>query len=257
MPKDRTNDVKVEIRRPRVPGHVGLFTSLSILVLAFFILLNAFSTADEERRKEAIDSIQFQFLGIFEKTMKVFEVFDNSAQKAQIALDRRNAPGDDLLFILMSDYYDEYKSLAKYVNSYGMGGKLGLVVTSRGVVITVPENLGFAPASSELSDVGRGFLERLTRILRPFRNEILIEGHTDENLPPGSQFESNWDLSQARALSVLLYMRQAGIQKERLSAAGCGQFRPIADNTTPENQALNRRVEIIVKHPDLKNRGIE
>jgi chemotaxis protein MotB len=221
-------------------------------VLAFFILLNAYSTYDEIRTKQAIESINTQFLGIYEKTRALFKMFEDQQQDVQVAEGSQTFPGDDLLFRIIQDHYDEYQALGKYVSEYGMGGRVGIMVTTRGLVITVSNDLTFDSGSSVLTPAGQGFLDRLIPILVPFRNDVLIEGHTDAAVPATAGYRSNWELSQARAFAVLRYLNQGGIDIERLSAAGCGQFRPIADNSTPENRALNRRVDIIIKHPNLQ-----
>jgi len=73
-----------------------------------------------------------------------------------------------------------------------------------------------------------------------------VEGHTD-NLPIHTkEFPSNWELSTARAISVIRYLEEKGINKERLSALGYGEYRPLVSNNTPENRAINRRVGIII-----------
>jgi len=74
-----------------------------------------------------------------------------------------------------------------------------------------------------------------------------VEGHTD-NLPIHTErFHSNWELSAARAISVIKYLHQNGIPQERLSALGYGEYRPVAPNDTPEHRSLNRRIEILIK----------
>ena len=253
--QQQNDQVKIVIERPRLPGHVGLFTSLSILLLAFFILLSAFSSFDDEKTKKAITSIEFQFRGIFEKTQRMFELFDKGSETMRVSEGPKKTPGDDLLFELMRSYYDDYRKLGEYVTDYGLGGNLGIIVTPEGLVITVGEEITFDAGSAELTDLGKGFLDRLVTIVGPFRNDISIVGHTDASIPENRSFLSNWDLSQARAIAVMRYMTANGVDINRLSASGAGQYRPLVENNTPENQARNRRVEIIIKHPHLRKEG--
>ncbi|MDK2959817.1 MAG: chemotaxis protein MotB, partial [Bacillota bacterium] len=79
-----------------------------------------------------------------------------------------------------------------------------------------------------------------------------VEGHTD-NLPINTyRFPSNWELSTARATTVVRYLAEKhGIPPDRLSAAGYGEWRPVAPNDTPEHRAQNRRVDIVVLRTDL------
>jgi chemotaxis protein MotB len=88
-------------------------------------------------------------------------------------------------------------------------------------------------------------LGQLVKALKELPNPIQIEGHTD-NSPLGKHgaFASNWELSAARAFSVLRFFEANGMPSSRLSAIGYGEFRPIAPNTTAEGRGLNRRIEI-------------
>ncbi len=87
-------------------------------------------------------------------------------------------------------------------------------------------------------------LDEVAALLKNMPNEVIVEGHTD-NLPvSGGTYQSNWELSIARALSVIEYFVSKGLSPERFIAAGYGEYHPIYPNDTPENRALNRRIEI-------------
>jgi chemotaxis protein MotB len=242
-------------QRPKLPTHVTMFLSLGIITLAFFILLSAYSSFDVERVKQAITSIQLEFVGIFEKAARLFSVFEtgNAGQDLTAAASK---PGDEMLFEVMTSQYEEFMALQRYAKQIGLEGSIGIVVTPRGMVVTMGEELSFAPGDDRLTPGGMRFLDRLAAIIRPFRNEIEIDGHTDNSpLPVGGAWRNNWELSQARAMSVLTYLNSRGIALQRLSAGGAGEFRPVADNDTPENMARNRRVEVVIKHPRLGREG--
>ncbi|MFC1594414.1 flagellar motor protein MotB, partial [Candidatus Omnitrophota bacterium] len=82
---------------------------------------------------------------------------------------------------------------------------------------------------------------------------IAVEGHTDNVPIRYSGWLSNWELSSARALSVLHFLiDEGGINPERLSANGYGEFHPVVSNDTPEGQQQNRRVEIVILPEQIK-----
>jgi chemotaxis protein MotB len=88
-------------------------------------------------------------------------------------------------------------------------------------------------------------LQNLVQSLSDIPNPVQVEGHTDDRpLGPGSKFDSNWELSAARAFAVLRFLEVNGIPQQRLSAIGYGEFRPAGPNDTPEGRATNRRIEI-------------
>lgn len=112
----------------------------------------------------------------------------------------------------------------------------------------------FRPGSAELGAGGRAQISRVAEVIRAISQEIppeinwvlRVDGHTDANpIGRGSIFADNWELSQARALSVVKYLiNQEGIPADRLAATGFGEFQPIAFGDDPESLAQNRRIEL-------------
>ncbi|MCL0051257.1 flagellar motor protein MotB [Thermodesulfovibrionales bacterium] len=120
-------------------------------------------------------------------------------------------------------------------------------VEPRGIVVTFPGAALFPSGSADIKRGSFDILKRLSERLDAVPGRITIEGHTD-NVPlrPGGRFRSNWELSTARAASALDFFIQRGLRPARFSIAGYSEYRPVADNDTPEGRAKNRRVEIII-----------
>ena len=122
--------------------------------------------------------------------------------------------------------------------------------------IDLSEKILFDSGATEVKSAGLEILRRLGGVLVNLQgHDIRIEGHTD-NVPISSRlrekFPSNWELSAVRAASVLHFLQeQVGLPGESLAAVGHGEFRPVADNATPEGRALNRRIRILLKPQDL------
>jgi len=89
-------------------------------------------------------------------------------------------------------------------------------------------------------------LDEISRFFAKYPYQIRVEGHTDDVPIHSDKFASNWELSAARAVTVARYFQGLGVVPERLAATGFGEYRPIADNATPEGRAANRRVEIFL-----------
>lgn len=114
----------------------------------------------------------------------------------------------------------------------------------RGTVITLPGNVLFASGKSQLLPGSQSSLAQVADALKDQDNaKILVEGHTDSR---GSE-QTNLLLSKARADAVGLFLTSRGIPPDRVTAQGLGPSRPVADNSTPEGRANNRRVEIVVQ----------
>jgi chemotaxis protein MotB len=128
--------------------------------------------------------------------------------------------------------------------------KIRITQDERGIVITLASDAFFNPASARINiEATRDILLRLAGYLasediagRKFR----VEGHTDNADTDPAVWPSNWDLSAARSIAILHYLVDLGIQEQRFQIAGFADTVPIADNTTAEGRAYNRRVDIII-----------
>ncbi|MBM3255405.1 MAG: hypothetical protein FJZ08_03815 [Candidatus Omnitrophica bacterium] len=128
-----------------------------------------------------------------------------------------------------------------------------LQMMERGLVITVVGDVLFDSGKAKVRQEAMPILDKVNNVLKNNvpKLDIGIEGHTDNEPIKASGWRSNWELSTARALSVLHYLvDEKGILPARISAIGYGEYRPVASNDTREGRRLNRRVEIVIL-PDL------
>jgi chemotaxis protein MotB len=139
------------------------------------------------------------------------------------------------------------RSVESKVNSQGMAGKVQTRIETRGLVISLGEGGFFDSGSDQLKPEGRALLDALAPDLVSAKNEIRIEGHTD-NVPIQTwKFPSNMELSTARAAFIYHHLlQQHSFAPEKLSASGYAEFRPIASNDTPDGRARNRRIDIVI-----------
>ncbi len=114
------------------------------------------------------------------------------------------------------------------------------------VEIEMKTNILFGSGSSRLAKTALPVLKKLADQFARFNNPIQVEGFTDNKPIHTLAFPSNWELSAARAASVVHLFAQFGITPGRMSAIGYGEHRPVADNSTPEGRRKNRRVVIII-----------
>lgn len=130
-------------------------------------------------------------------------------------------------------------------------GKLQVDFRNGQMVLQLPSEVLFASGQAKLSDVGEQALAEVLNILVEFKDRrFLIAGHTDNLKIRSRRFRNNWELSTARAVSVVEFMIQAGFDSKNVAAAGFGEHDPVAGNDTEEGRQKNRRIEIILV-PDL------
>lgn len=119
------------------------------------------------------------------------------------------------------------------------------------VIVRFPGKFAFPSGTESLTSDFLIALNNLAVIIEKSAGEIVIAGHTDDRPIHTERFRSNWDLSTARANSVVHYLLEyTDIDPARLAVKGYGDSRPLAENDSEENRALNRRVEIIIRKPD-------
>ncbi|MCJ7764589.1 MAG: OmpA family protein [Thiovulaceae bacterium] len=140
------------------------------------------------------------------------------------------------------------KELQKMID----GGQLTVSIEQGRIVINLPENVLFASGRATVNADGQEALKQIANVLKEFSDRrFQVEGHTDNVPIKSARFPSNWELSTARALSVVHLMVQEGVEAKNVSAAGFGEFHPRAVNDTREGRALNRRIEIVMQ-PNLE-----
>ena len=187
------------------------YADLVTLLLAFFIVL--YAASDHER-----------------------------AQKIAQSFSAQNTGGEGIL-----PGNDENKNTAvKILENPVLMQKTKMRQTSRGLIISLSEAGFFASADAAVSQEAETVIKTLAASLKDLNTPIRVEGHTDSTPISSSRYPSNWELSTARASSVLARLIENGIAPERLSAAGYAGFQPVAENSTPEGRAQNRRVDIVV-----------
>jgi chemotaxis protein MotB len=169
------------------------------------------------------------------------------AQTAQDILDAQRA-AEVAAAQQLRETADEVK---KTLAGQGLGDKVTFRFEDRGLVLQiVTDQVLFDLGKADLRPEGRAVLDGLASALKEVPNDIAVEGHTDNRPISGFPFPSNWELSTARATSVLRYLvDDKGLDRKRISAAGYGEERPVVPNDTPAHQAQNRRVEIVVLRP--------
>lgn len=150
------------------------------------------------------------------------------------------APADDRLWVVASNLDS---SLQGFVDQ----GLVDINLKGDKIEIQLNSKMLFGSGSTRLSQDARKAFRDIGLIIKPLNNTIFVEGHTD-NVPIQTQaFPSNWELSAARAASVVEYIARQGVDPKRLAAIGYGEYRPIADNSTAEGRSKNRRVTLTIR----------
>jgi chemotaxis protein MotB len=203
------------------------------LLFAFFTTMYAISTVDAKKLQDMVESMQAAFDA--NKLPTPRKTASDPAKPLKVP-----TPDQQALEALKV-------RLAQRLKLQIAGGQVGLEVDPRGLVVTIREAGTFGVGSAELSDAAKGVLGEVADALADVDHPVRIEGHTDDVPIRTAKYKSNWELSTARATNVVsFFVEERGLPPSRFSAAGYGEFRPRAANTTGANRAANRRVDIVI-----------
>ena len=241
------------------------YGDLITLLLAFFVVMYAMSSVNEGKYRVLSDSLVAAFNGA-PKTLEPIQVGDKQlgpgADTAinlvrQPLLDtqprRSIAPIGIAQMPMPTDAAGQSEELAGVANEVeqSMSDLIDreLVTVRRHgkwVEVEIKTDILFPSGVATLSPAAEQVLQQLAETLKPFPNAIRVEGHTDNRPIKNSAFPSNWELSAARAASVVHLFTRAGMDPARLAVIGLGENRPAQSNATPEGRNANRRVLLVI-----------
>ncbi|WP_371833019.1 flagellar motor protein MotB [Halopseudomonas sp.] len=258
---------------PGIPAWVMTFADLMSLLMCFFVLLLSFSEIDAQKFKQIAGELSAAFgvqrdvpaLEIPMGTSPIFDKFSpgkpepTPVDSVRQQTTEQDPKLDTLREEMEADVQKQVQETTKEQIDTSMDalrevlenelaqGRLQLEHDRKRIIIRVEEKGSFPSGSADMTDEFHDMLDRIAEVLAKLPGELTIEGHTD-NIPiHTNRFQSNWDLSAARASSVAnALLLNDTIKPERMRVQGYAETRPRASNEWPETRALNRRVEIIL-----------
>jgi chemotaxis protein MotB len=226
------------------------YSDLMTLLLAVFIVLFAVSKIDSEKAQQ----ISEQFAGSMMDKNYAAGVASGTGSGGT------GAPAGGPLNIEtqseLESFLGEYElkkleniktELDTKLHNHGMDQSVSTMIDMRGLVIRLNNAIFFDSGSAEIKKQSEDTLVEVAGILNTIDNYIRVEGHTDNVPIKHSNYPSNWELSTARAVNVVkIFINKCNFSPDKLIAVGYGEFKPVADNSTPEGRAQNRRIDVIV-----------
>lgn len=229
------------------------YADLITLLLIFFVVMYAMSSPNTEKYKLVSDSLQ----STFQSGDSILEV-GSGLTGTQDTERHKNPPADsmgeneplserELAFRKQEEELTEFMNIIEqYVKDNELENDIFISDEPQGIAITLSDRFLFDPGQADLKQGAAPVLGKLASLFRDLNMTVSIEGHTD-NVPAGPYYKDNWELSGARAMSVLRYFIEVSkLSPDIFQYAGYADTRPAADNNTPEGRQKNRRVEITV-----------
>lgn len=210
------------------------------LLLTFFVLLYASSSANADKFQAMAQAFQSVLTGQGTKY-----IMDYSFEGGELPVVGDTTSSIDIPPPATKEEVEE--NMQEFIEQNGLEGKVDVVEDSRGYIFELKEKILFESGRAELKKESLPILNILTEYIKKIPNDIIIEGHTD-NVPISNyRYKDNWQLSAARSYTVMSYfINEQKLEPTRFSAMFFGEQKPLVDNTTEENKAKNRRVNILI-----------
>lgn len=219
------------------------YSDLITLLLIFFIVMYTMSKIDANKFEAVANSLAQVLQG---KSVSIMQTPGPSVVNGRSGNIIREGPGKtpakqgDLESVekQLNEYIKQNKDLAQNVIVYEQ---------ERGLVISFKDAILFPSGSDQILPAAQDILLKVAASLRDIPNYIRVEGHTDSRPIHTQRFPSNWELSVLRATNVVhLLVERGGIEPDRISATGYGEYRPLVPNRSEKEMAMNRRVDIVI-----------
>jgi len=256
-----------EIRKRKntgAPKWMVTYSDMVTLILVFFILLFSMSQ---------IDLVKFEAISESFKNRMIFDFYpspvpmENPTESTSHMKNGKMSNEFETPTLLKDindrdeneDDQDSLSNLIDDVEEYLEENDLDSVITAkrteRGVILVLQEKVLFDSAEAEILESGKPFLTKVGTLLERIPNAVKVEGHTDNRPISNFRYPSNWELSGARASSVIRYLiEKNNFDESRFSAVGYGDTRPAVNNSA-KNWGQNRRVEIVILEQDSEEEG--
>ena len=226
---------KEEPKGPKgVPAYMLTYGDMMTLLVCFFVLLISMSTMEVEKIKQAAASLKgaLSALPFQERVMPSPIEQTNPSLKGEKRGRRSRA----------------IAKLRRLIREQKLEDVIKVQEQTQGIHITIGDPALFDTGKAYIKPSILPILNQIVEVVASGGEIIRVEGHTDNVPIHNTEFEDNWELSIARALSVIRHIRQGQqFDPKRLRPVGCGEFHPVASNDTEEGKALNRRVEIYIE----------
>lgn len=249
----------MKLRKKKVKPPAGApiwmvtFSDLFMLVLVFFILLFSMSQIDLVKFKAVADSFkEVNILDYYPSAVPFDHPTDDTVETESTS--KKDGENGN-----QQEKEESLEELLSEVQKFLEENDLEDVVianrTERGIVLVLEEKVLYETAEARILTTAYPFLDKVGTLLTKIPNLVKVEGHTDNRPISTEKFPSNWELSSARASSVIRYLvAEHDLDAERFIAVGYGDTRPVVPNTSSENYQKNRRVEIVISDPQYEEK---
>lgn len=247
---NRLKKKKEPEKEPNLDRWLVSYADFITLLFAVFGMLYAMSIVDQKKMDEVQASIQTSFTHnqISPPPPKVVGNRDFGLSPEVLEQPTASQPQDEVSSVAEAQEFSQVrKEVQSNLQEYEAKNQVQFTINERGLVISLKEAGFFPSGTAKVQTQALPLLDKIAASISRSGKNIRIEGHTDNVPVKSTVFPTNWELSVARANSIVHYLiEKHGFKGDKLSVVGYGEYRPLADNATDEGRKLNRRVDIVI-----------
>lgn len=212
------------------------------LLFAFFVVMYSISSLNEGKYKILSETLT----GVFSQPERAIKPIPVGEERPRTSEPDRSLVDEEINQAAADSLQSIANSVREAFGELIQNEQLKVRGNELWIEIELSSSLLFPSGDAVPNDAAFELIEKVAKILAPYENPVHVEGFTD-NLPiQTAQFPTNWELSTARAASIVRMLAMDGVNPGRLASVGYGEFQPVADNATAEGRARNRRVVLVV-----------
>ncbi|MGY6277188.1 flagellar motor protein MotB [Methylomonas sp. MgM2] len=261
---------------PGAPGWLATFADLMSLLMCFFVLLLSMASMDVQKFKHVADSLKMAFgvqrlipvddipmgTSVIEQHFtpgqvqptpldEVRQSTQQESEKLAESPDLMERAKQEVIDEKLQEIKDEADKIKEKLNSEIEQGLVTVESHGFRIVIRINEKGSFASASAVLQPGFEPVMDKITESVAESEGKVIVSGHTDDIPIKTVMYRSNWELSASRAVTVAQYMLETHeIDPNRFLIEGYADTHPLMPNDSPQNRAINRRVEIVIAQDD-------
>jgi chemotaxis protein MotB len=226
------------------------YSDLITLLMALFVIFFAMSSTDAGKYKQLKNSLSTAFSGkVLDGGSSVLNAGAGTAAVSPMSQFEQQAKAARAAQRTETENLESLKHrIDAYARQHGLEAKIDAHVEKRGLIVTVlTDKLLFDSGSATLQPQGATLMTSIGAMLRTESgHDVIVEGYTDDVPISGSTYPTNWELSTARASTVVRAFLDAKVSAQRLTASGRAYLDPVASNRTATGREANRRVQIVI-----------
>lgn len=236
---------KQEVEHDNSERWLLTYSDLITLLMIFFVIMYAMSNVDAQKYQVLSESLVGTLNPVVSAESGGVPGNITAEDLADILADGLTGNADPALIVAAQE-------IQTLIDEKGLQDKVSVSIQERGVVVSLMNTVLFDPGSTQVKEDSRPTLIAIGEIANGLQNYIRIEGNTDDIPQNSEKYPSNWELSLMRAAEVLQIMiTESGVSPAHISAIGYGEHRPTVPNTSAENRARNRKVDIVILNDQL------